>query len=116
MQPIYQAVIDDLDQRIARLQAAKAAVIEAGHIAEAPIAAAPARTSPGAVATHARLSGTDALIVSALKERPLSVADLVKDAKVEEVAVRRSLTRLRQGKRVAIVPKTWPRQFELTKR
>lgn len=64
---------------------------------------------------RSRLKGTDALVLAAITEKQASAADLVKTVKVQLAAVRKSLLRLEESKRVRVVTGTWPRKYELVK-
>lgn len=101
-----EAEIGALDVRRARLVSAVDGlrlVAEGSSSASKPAK----RTAP--------LKGTDALVIEALTEAPLTTAGLIESCKVKSNAISKSVKRLAAAGRIRISTDTWPRRFELVK-
>jgi len=96
-----------IDAEIERLESAKATLVR--FFAPEPVKAAAGKPKRGA------LKGTDALVVEALAEGPLTTAGLIKSCKVQTNAISKSVKRLAAAGRIRIVTSSWPRSFELVK-
>lgn len=98
-----QAAIVEIDARIARLQEARAVLLDLGS-EKAERRSTGDRRKP--------VTGTDAIILDALKEAASGVQQLAKTCKVKPGAVRDAIARLVKDRRVVVVEKSWPRQYE----
>ena len=61
---------------------------------------------------NGHLKGTDLLVYDAIKEERADIKRIVALVRVQENAVRKSIRRLTEMKKIREVAKTWPRQYE----